>query len=78
MVYGVLVLGETRVEGLKLFKGCIYVENAWVRLLKSPAKGPTRRPKVGRDTTLAVSIHGPNDNQLVDQRSVGELSLIYT
>ena len=54
-------LGETYVECIQLANGLNYVVDVRVRLLKGPVKGPTKRPKACRDTSLAVSIDGPND-----------------
>ena len=67
-------MGETYMEGLKLLKVLIYVGNDRKLLLKDPTKGPTIRTKDGRDTTLIVSIAGPNDGSLVDQQPIVRVS----
>ncbi len=39
---------------------------------------PQAGPKAGQDTALVVSIDGPNDGLLFNQRTVGEVSFICT
>ena len=45
-------------------------------LKRAPQKAPQEGPKAGQDTASAVSIDGPNDSLLVNQRPLGEFSSI--
>ena len=74
----IFVLGKTHARGLKIVKDCIYFGNVWVRLLKRPVKERTKRIQGYRDIALAVSIDELNDGQLVDKRSLGEVSSMDT
>ena len=56
----VFFFGETDLEGPWHVKMRIFVWNVLLRISKGPAKGPEGRPKVFRDTTLAVSIDEPS------------------
>ena len=55
-------------EGLESLKGSIYVVNIQVQLLKGPTK----------DTTFVMSIDEPNDDKLVNQWPVDEVSSMET
>ena len=47
-------------------------------LKRAPQKAQQEGSKAGQHTSLAVSINGPNDGHLVNQRPIGEVSSIGT